>query len=156
MGVQRKPLIINDSGDFQNLPDGDYLKEANLPTTLNGNASSVVKGTPLYHTSTSDSVDKCFANGSGAMPCCGLAVTTATTGTSIIYQDSGPLTLTTAEWDAVTGQTGGLTIGAWYYVDNVTAGKLESTAPTTGASQKIGQATKTDTLHIMLKPVIYL
>jgi len=42
MGVQRKPLIINDSGDFQNLPDGDYLKEANLPTTLNGNASSVV------------------------------------------------------------------------------------------------------------------
>lgn len=42
---------------------------------------------------------------------------------------AGPLRLTTAEWDAITGQVGGLSTNAAYWLD-ATAGKLTTVAPT--------------------------
>lgn len=45
-------------------------------------------------------------------------------------QYAGPLTLTTAQWDARTGQTGGLTPHAIYYLSAASpGGKLTTTAP---------------------------
>jgi hypothetical protein len=43
----------------------------------------------------------------------------------------GPLSLTTAQWDAVTGQVGGLTPGAVYFLDPFTAGHITTAPPTT-------------------------
>jgi hypothetical protein len=47
-------------------------------------------------------------------------------------QQFGTLTLTTGQWDAVCGTTGGLTQGNYYWVDS-TAGKMTATQPS-GAS----------------------
>lgn len=44
---------------------------------------------------------------------------------------NGEVTLPTAEWDAITGESGGLAFGRTYYVSAVTAGLLTSAAPTT-------------------------
>lgn len=43
-------------------------------------------------------------------------------------QSLGPLTLTTAEWDAITGGSGGLTRGAPYFL-STTTGRITATAP---------------------------
>ena len=42
------------------------------------------------------------------------------------YQTSGALVLTTGEWDAVTGGSGGLTPGVTYYTDAATVGHLSA------------------------------
>ena len=46
-------------------------------------------------------------------------------------QTGGLLEATTGEWDAVTGDAGGLTAGTQYFVDPDAAGMLTDTAPTT-------------------------
>lgn len=45
-------------------------------------------------------------------------------GGPVPVQYLGPVHLTTAEWDAVTGQTGGLTTGDRYFTSHVDPGKL--------------------------------
>lgn len=58
----------------------------------------------------------------------GIAVVPAVDGERALVQFAGPLTLTTAEWDAITGGSGGLTLGP-YYLDAASAGKLTTTSP---------------------------
>jgi hypothetical protein len=69
-----------------------------------------------------------LADGSGAQVCVGLLTQNWSTGDATVC-GAGPLTLTTAQWDLVTGQSGGLTPGATYYVADVDAGNITSTAP---------------------------
>lgn len=59
----------------------------------------------------------------------GLAVVPGVAGEPVLTQLSGPVTLTTAQWDAITGQVGGLTPGVPYFLDAATEGKLTTTAP---------------------------
>lgn len=63
---------------------------------------------------------------------------------------NGKLVFGTATWDAVvTGQSGGLTPGATYYLSPI-AGKLVQTAPVTGAVRPVGIATAPDTMELLL------
>jgi hypothetical protein len=62
----------------------------------------------------------------------GLAIAAAATSSPVTLQFSGPLTLTTAEWDARTGGSGGLSAGFWYYLSASTLGGLTTTAPSAG------------------------
>src|SRR6185369_10687560 len=55
-------------------------------------------------------------------------VQTVTDVDNFIAQQLGTLTLTTGQWDAVCGTSGGLTRGDYYWVDS-TAGKLTATQP---------------------------
>ena len=48
--------------------------------------------------------------------CTGIATGTGVVGGRVLVQFAGPLTLTTQEWDAITGETGGLVRGGVYYV----------------------------------------
>lgn len=66
-------------------------------------------------------------------------------GHRIIIQYGGPLSLPLAAWDRVTGQTGGLTTGAQYYLSN-TAGLLTTTPGTW--TTRVGVATNANTLLI--------
>lgn len=59
----------------------------------------------------------------------------------------GRMTLTTAQWDARTGDAGGLTVGDWYFLHTV-AGGLTKTAPTSGLSQCLLKA-ETSTVAIV-------
>lgn len=60
---------------------------------------------------------------------------------------SGPVELPTAEWDAVTGQTGGLTAGSRYFLGN-TAGHLSTSAGDTGV--QIGMAVSATLLIVQI------
>lgn len=69
----------------------------------------------------------------------------------------GKVSFATADWDAVTGGSGGLTPGAVYYLSPTTAGHLTTTAPTT-ASQTVVPVlfalTTTDAIIIKTRPIL--
>lgn len=85
----------------------------------------------------------------------GIAVVPAVDGDRALVQFAGPLTLTTAEWDAITGGTGGLTEGP-YYLDEVTAGRITTTPPVTlnNFVVQIGIATSPTDLMIQLGGIV--
>jgi hypothetical protein len=159
----KKPLVMGSNGLPQQLQSGDELA-ANIASTqvrtrTNANAGSLVKGAPVYKNSTSDEVDKARANAAGTARVYGLVydTTIATTAQGTIATD-GPLIATTTEWDAVTGQTGGLTPGAMYFLDPATAGKLTTTPPTTAGQLvvKVGEAVSDVELEINISDPILL
>ena len=121
----------------------------------NANAGAIVIGTPVY-ASAAGSVNKARANAAATSVVVGLVTdtTVATTGAATI-RTAGPLVATTTQWDAVTGQSGGLTFGASYYVDPATAGKLTSTIPTTVTQfvAQVGVAVSTTTLVVEVRAV---
>ena len=153
----KKPLVLT-NGQIEQLQSGDYIGEVNLPTATNGNAGTLSAGMVIYHTATASTIDKARSNASGTMDASGFVVADITTGATGTYQDSGVLSLTTTQWDAVTGQTGGLTSGSLYYVDPSTAGKITTTVPSTVSQfvQKVGRAVNTTDMHILLKQSIKL
>ncbi len=60
----------------------------------------------------------------GAAWAMGVAIGAGVAGELGPVQFAGPVRLTTAQWDAVTGESGGLTVGASYFVSATEAGKL--------------------------------
>jgi hypothetical protein len=59
----------------------------------------------------------------------GLLLATGTTGNEGLAANSEQLELTTGEWDAVAGTTGGLTPGVDYFLSDTTAGEVTETEP---------------------------
>jgi hypothetical protein len=158
----RKPLVIV-SGEIEQLQAGDDL---NVPITgtiditlTNDEASPVVIGAPVY-SDANDGFKKAKADAGGTALVIGLvsqspSITNATAGTVGV---SGILTATTAQWDAVTGQVGGLTFNTRYYLSAATSGLLTITAPTTTGNYvvEIGQALSTTEMSINIKKRILL
>lgn len=107
------------------------LAAQKLHTATNDNAGTLVVGTAVYMKSDGD-IDKADATGVVAVATAvgvvvGGSILTTADGT---VQVEGVVELTTAQWDAVTGGSGGLTPGAIYYV-GTTAGQITATAPST-------------------------
>jgi hypothetical protein len=73
--------------------------------------------------------------------------TIANTGAGNIAT-SGTLVATTAQWDAVTGNTGGLVPNTTYYLSAATAGFITSVAPATGWVQPVGTASSSTSMRI--------
>jgi len=69
----------------------------------------------------------------------GIAVSAATPGFAVSYRTSGCFALTTAQWDAVTGEVGGLTPAATYFLDPV-SGMLTRTPTDAGFLVQVGRA----------------
>ena len=153
--AKKKPLVMTD-GKIEQLQPGDNIFEVNLPTYTNGEASSVTICQAVYSFG-AGSVKKARSDAAGTSRAIALvASTTVAAAASGQCQTEGTLVATTAEWDSVTGQTGGLTTGATYFLSNATAGNLTSTAPTTGYVQEIGTATSTTDLAIKFTSPIKL
>lgn len=130
MAIQ-KPLVII-SGQIQQIPAGDTLSagavEVDVIAKLNANVGAIVIGTPVYPSSAT-AVDKAGAGAVGTKKVLGLVQSSSiTSGASGFIQTDGILTATTGQWDAVAGTTGGLAVGATYYL-SATAGLLTATAP---------------------------
>ena len=122
-------------------------------TLTNGNVGSLVPGTPVYETAVASTVDKARANAIATCHVVGLSVGTITASGTGVIRSAGVLTLSTAEWDAVTGGTGGLTIGSRYYLDPATAGKL-TLAPTDSTGNfmvEVGKALSTVGLLVAVR-----
>lgn len=157
----RKPLVII-SGQVQQLSSSDTLdavvSEVDIVALTNANASAAVIGTPAY-VSAAGSFNLARANASGTVEVLGLVKdTSVAAAASGSIQTDGILTATTAQWDIITGGTGGLTAGSVYFLSSTTAGKLTLTAPTSSGEYvtRIGRALSTTQLDISISPPILL
>lgn len=127
----RKPVVVN-SGELQQLQAGDTL---DAPVT-GGDvisltpAATLIAGASVY-SSSADGCDKAKADASGTSVVVGLAVAAILSGVAGFVKTNGILVLTTGQWDAVFGTTGGLTFNTQYYLSATTASFGTSTAPTT-------------------------
>lgn len=157
----RKPLVIN-AGQVEQLQAGDTLdasvSEVDVTSETNDNASPIVIGMAVYAKSDGD-VDLARANAQGTVQVEGLVRDTSiAAAASGIIQTDGVLTATTGQWDAVTGQSGGLTAGSPYYLSAATAGNITPTAPTSVGEfvVRVGLALSSTALDISIEPPIKL
>lgn len=160
--ASRKPLVLN-GGQIQQLQAGDTLAVTDFGGTrnialTNANAGTLVIGTPVY-ISGNDAMDKAKADASGTVGAVGLVAdaTVATTVSGNVAVE-GVLVLTTTQWDAAFGTTGGLTAGTLYYLSAATAGVGTSTAPSTVGQyvMRLGRALSTTELQILIGSSILL
>lgn len=154
----RKPLVLN-NGELEQLQSGDQIAQATVFNQTNGNANTIVIGTPVYANSTAGEVDEAQADAAATKDVLGLvAQTSIAAAASGAIQSDGVLEATTGEWDAVTGDTGGLTAGAKYYLDAATAGMLTTTPPS-GAGEfiaMVGTGLSTTQMEISIRTTIKL
>jgi hypothetical protein len=130
--------------------------DATVTALINGSVSLAPAGTPVY-SSAAGQVDLGSAAASATALVIGILTTDAGSGLTANVQTSDVVTLTTAQWDARTGATGGLAFGQPYWLD-VTAGKLTTTAPATAGRfvTLIGVALSTTQLRLLIQPPIGL
>ena len=157
----RKPLVMN-AGQVEQLQSGDTLDatvaEVDVLDRTNGNAGAIVIGQPVYPDA-AGSVDLAQADAAGTVEVLGLVrATSIASAASGSIQTNGVLTATTTQWDVVTGETGGLTAGAPYFLDPDTAGMLTQTAPGTAGDfvVRVGLALSTTEMMIDAAPPIKL
>jgi len=152
----RKPLVVVD-GQVQQLQSGDTLDAAtsgkDLTQLTNGNTNAITIGQVVY-ISGNDTVDLAKANASATSKAVGLVA-----DSSIANDSSGNIqmqgVISNTDWTTVVGSTT-LTAGATYYLDNATAGKMTTTAPTSGYVVEIGTALSGTDFNIEIKSPIKL
>ncbi len=157
----RKVLVMT-TGQIEQLQSGDTISadvaEVDLIEMDNGNAGTITICQAVYVDGV-DSVDEAKADAAATMDVVGLVkdVTIAAAANGMIQTD-GILVATTGQWDAVTGDTGGLTAGTVYYLDASTAGSITSTAPTTVSQYvvQLGRAISTTDMEISISDPILL
>lgn len=152
----RKPLV-QIAGQVQQLQAGDSIAHPGLNNHTNNNAGAIVIGQPVY--SDGAGVDLAQADALATAEVLGLvAETSIAAATPGAIQSSGKLTATTGEWDTVTGQVGGLTPTAKYFLDPTTAGMLTTTAPSVDGEvvAAVGVASSTTDMEINIDQTILL
>lgn len=155
--VARKATVMV-AGVLQDMPTGDTLVGAatSIDTfgMTNAEATAIIIGAPVYIFATG-SVKKAQANAMGTSRIMGLVydVTISNGAIGNICTD-GPVTATTTQWDAVTGQTGGLTPGSAYYLDAATVGKITATPPSAAGQTvvNLGIALSTTVFDVTVTP----
>lgn len=95
----------------------------------NGEAFTLVPGQAV--TSLGDAVRLARADYSTYATVIGIVVIGAGSTLPVTIAPIGPITFSTAIWDVITGQTGGLSADATYYLDT-TPGQLTTTPPGIG------------------------
>lgn len=134
----------------------NVLDAASVVSAANGEASTIAIGRAVY-ISASDTVRLANANSAATKNVVGIVfdASIASSATGAV-STSGTVTATTTQWDAVTGQSGGLTAGAKYFLSNTTAGGLTTTAPSVGYVCPVGTALSTTKLVINIGPTVKL
>lgn len=157
----RKPLVII-NGRTQQLPAGDTLdaatSEVDVVPLTNGGSTAATICTAVY-ISSGGAFQMALASASGTTDAIGLVRDASIgTGATGAVQTDGVLNATATQWDNATGQTGGLTPGANYYVSPTTAGKITAVAPSATGQfvAKIGRALSATSLDISIHEGILL
>ncbi len=158
----KKVLVMGASGHPEQLQTGDSIQVAQTTTEVetltNGGGSSAPIGTPVY-LSAADTFQNGRANAFATAKVHGVvADTSIAAAASGQVATDGIVTATTGQWDTITGQVGGLTAGADYFLDAATAGKLTTTPPTTvgQVNAYVGRAKSTTDLHLDIRFPILL
>lgn len=158
----KKPLVLDTAGHVRQIASDETLdatlSNPEVITLTNSDATSMVIGNAAYAFG-ADAVKKARANAIGTAYVVALtkdaSISSAASGS---YQTDQILTATTGEWDAVTGDSGGLTTGSVYYLSATTAGGLTKTAPTAAGQYvvQVGIAISTTELLLKFQPPIGL
>lgn len=152
-GSSDQILTSNGAGaapEFKDLPSGFIF------TAINGEAFTINICEPVY-ISNNDTVKLAKADALGTSEVLGLIdYGNFGTGINASIRMAGVLETTTGNWDTVTGDSGGLTVGDIYFLDPDTAGRLTTTAPTTTGDLvvRIGEALSTTKLRIEIQQPI--
>lgn len=127
-------------------------------SATNNQGAAIAIGRAVY-ISGGGTVALANANASGTVEAVGLVYDTSIANSAVgrvARLGSGYMDATTNQWDSVTGQTGGLTPGAPYYLSNSSNGALTTTAPTTGYVKRVGIAQSTTRMLLQDGPVVHL
>jgi hypothetical protein len=158
----KKVIVLGADGNLQQLQSGDtvsgLLASQTTTSLTNGEATAVTVGMCVY-VSAANTALKARANAAGTSKAFGLVgdSTVAASATANIVTD-GIVTATTTQWDALTGQTGGLTAGGDYWLSSTLAGGLTATpVVTTGQySVYVGRAISTTDIELTIGQRILL
>lgn len=156
----RKPLVLS-GGQIQQLQTGDTLDAAqsggDVIVLTNDEAGALIQGNVVYMDAV-DGVKKAKADAAGTAKPVGLSVGAPAAAASGQIMIAGILTLTTAQWDAAFGTTGGLAFGTLYYLSAATAGLGTVTAPSTVGNYvvELGIALSTTELLVRIRQTILL
>lgn len=127
-------------------------------TKQNNGVTSLTIGMPVYSTGIG-TVTRASANNATTSNILGLvADLEISVGQTGKIQSSGLMQATTGQWDAITGQVGGLTEGALYYLNVSPTGRLTTTPPSTPGQYvvSIGIAVSSTQMFINTQPSIHL
>jgi hypothetical protein len=116
---------------------------------------TVVSAQPVFLKTTAE-WDLSKADAIPAARTMGLALSDVSASFVLEVRARGSVVLSEAIWDAVTGDSGGLTPAARYYVSAATAGKLVKVPPASGHIVKIGRAINTTTMDLEIQRRIKL
>jgi hypothetical protein len=157
-GVADFPQTFPDAGANLTWTVSPAIGAANVPTTsfINDNAGAIVIGQLVYQT-TAGHVDLATTADMAHATVIGLvAAASIASGASGVVQTSGPMILATPQWDAVTGQVGGLTPGAEYYLTGT--GLLTKLMPVSPNAivVPIGAAASTQQLNLAIQAPVQL
>lgn len=156
------PLVLGADGLVQQLQSTDTISVpfsgVDVRSVTNSDSVALVFGTPVYAFA-AGSVKRGQANAKSTSGVVGLMYD-ATTAAAAVGQMAagGVMAGTTAQWDAVTGATGGLVFNTLYFLDPVTAGKLTTAVATTvgQCNALIGRAISTTELEVDISEPVLL
>lgn len=149
----RKPLVIGANGRPQQLQAGDTLGLVSETGQVSQTADATLIAGQAVYQSAADHVNKAKADAAATADCLGLATAAIASGASGIVQYNGVVTLTTAQWDALCGTTGGLTFNTVYFLSPSTAGLLTATVPTTVGQLLVEVGIAISTTELMIRPL---
>lgn len=153
----KKAVVVGTDGRLQQLQAGDTLSGASETGQINQTAGAALLAGNAVYTSGVNAINKAAAGASGTKDVLGLTTAAISNAASGQVQTNGFLTLTTTQWDAITGATGGLTANAIYFL-SATAGLLTTTVPTTVGQwvAEVGRAISTTDMLIDVRTPILL
>lgn len=149
-------LTIGSSGDVLTVAGGvpSWAAPASGDTVEKTATGAITKAAPVYLRS-DGTVSEAQANSTTTFRPYGLAAEAIGNGANgdIYHKPGTRVAMTTGEWDAVTGASGGLTAGSRYFLDAATAGQLTTTCPSSSGQQvvEIGVAESTTVLKLSLR-----
>jgi hypothetical protein len=128
--------------------------ESMISSLTNNQGSTIVIGRLVY-SDTSGTVKLAQSNAAGTRKITGIVTdTSVVNGAAANIATGGIVNATTTQWDVITGQTGGLTTDAHYYLSGSTAGAMTTTAPATGYVVRVGKALSTTKFMLYSNPQI--
>lgn len=144
-----KPLVIGADGCKREIASDETLQSADFPQVL-FNEAAVPGNVVSIDAAGGVSLSDVSATAAACKKPLGIACETTAAAASGGVATDGLHTLTTAEWDAITGGAGGLTPGATYFVDPANDGQLTTTVPVGSGEyvQRVGCAINATTLNI--------
>lgn len=135
----KKPLVLTD-GRLEQLQAGDtLLPSPDVIEVINGETVNFIAPGCVYLSGAS-TCKYAQANTDLTYPAIGMIIEEIAPGNTGLIQLSGILTLPTAAWDLATGETGGLTPGAIYFLSDTVIGSIRQIAPSNGYVLEMGRA----------------